>query len=167
MLVTGGPVVKTLLVLPPNHQRLPRSEQRQREAADESPRALLFEDALNADVIDGRYLESLSGFSRVLSKLVPALFVQALEAYRRRHHYDVVVSWDDRFAVVYAFLLLLTRSRSRHVALLTWMAPPRKALTLKLVQSHIDRIIVWSQTHNNLLTEFFGVSPAKIVKIPY
>ena len=93
--------------------------------------------------------------------------VQALEVYRRRKHYDVVVSWDDQFALIYAFLLMLTRSRSHHVAVLSWMAPPKKAFALKFVQKGIDRIIVWSQNHNELLVEFFGISPSRVIFIPY
>jgi glycosyltransferase involved in cell wall biosynthesis len=117
--------------------------------------------------MDGSYLESLSGLSRVFYKVVPAPIAQALEAYRRRRHYDVIVSWDDRIALIYAFLLMLTRSRSRHVAVVSWMAPRRKAGILRLVQKHIDRIIVWSRTHKDLLIEFSGISSSRVTEIPY
>jgi len=161
--------MKTLLIFSPEIRHFQRAEQQSREAADQSPRYSLLEDALNADVVDGSYLQSLSWFMGLLHKLffIPIPVVQALEVYRRRHHYDVVISWDDRFALIYAFLLMLTRSRSRHVAILSWMAPPKKAFALKLVQKGIDRIIVWSQNQKELLVEFFGISPSKIVVIPY
>ncbi len=160
--------MKTLIIYP-WRQHFQRAEQLSREAADESPRHSLFEDALNADVVDESYLQSGSWFTRFLLKLsfIPFSLVKALEVYRHSHHYDVVVSWDDRLAVIYAFLLMLTRSRSRHVAMFTWMAPPKKAFALKFVQKRIDRIIVWSQSHKELLVEFFGISPSRIVVIPY
>jgi glycosyltransferase involved in cell wall biosynthesis len=69
--------------------------------------------------------------------------------------------------LIYSFLLVLTRSRSRHVAVLSWMAPPMKAFALKFVQKRIDRIIMWSQNHKELLVEFFGISPSRIVVIPH
>src|SRR5689334_7596417 len=115
--------MRTLLILAPEVRHLDHAEQQKREAADECPRISLLEDTLSADVIDGSYLQSLSGLPRVLCKLLPAPVVQAWMAYRRRRHYDVVISWDDRVAVIYAFLLKLTRSRLRHVAILSWMAP--------------------------------------------
>jgi glycosyltransferase involved in cell wall biosynthesis len=160
--------MKTLLIFS-GIQHFQRVEQQSREAADESERLSLFEDALNGDVVDESYLQSGSWFTRFLHKLsfIPLPLVKALEVYRRRHHYDVIVSWDDPFALIYALLLMLTRSRSRHVAVLSWMAPPKKAFALKFVQKHIDRIIVWSQNHKELLVEFFGISPSRIVVIPY
>src|SRR5690348_3855976 len=108
--------MRTLLILAPEVRHLERAEQHKREAADESPRISLLEDTLSADVIDGSYPQSLSGLPRVLYKLLPAPVAHAWIAYRRRRHYDVVINWDDRVAVIYAFLLKLTRSRSRHVA---------------------------------------------------
>jgi glycosyltransferase involved in cell wall biosynthesis len=167
MYLAGGTVVKTLLVISPQVRHVERAEQHRREIADESPRVSLFEDTLNADVIDGSYLQSLTGGARILRKLLPTPVFQALVAFRRHRRYDVIISWDDRVAVIYALLLKLTRVRSRHLAMLTWMAPPKKGMMLKLVQKHMDRIIVWSQSHRDLLIEFFGISPAKIVLMPY
>lgn len=159
--------MRTLFIIAPEVRHLEHTEQHKREAADESPRISLLEDSLSADVIDGSYLQSLSGLQRVLHKLLPAPVVQAWIAYRLRRHYDVVINWDDRVAVIYALLLKLTRSRSRHVAILSWMAPPKKAFTLKLVQKHIDRIILWSESQKALLVELFGISSARIAVIPY
>jgi glycosyltransferase involved in cell wall biosynthesis len=159
--------MRTLLILAPEVRHLDHTEQHKREAADECPRISLLEDTLSADVLDGAYLQSLSGLPRMLCKLLPAPIVQAWMAYRRRRRYDVVISWDDRVAVIYAFLLKLTRSRSRHVAILSWMAPPKKAFTLKLVQKHIDRIILWSESQKALLVEFFGISSSRVAVIPY
>jgi glycosyltransferase involved in cell wall biosynthesis len=162
--------MKTLLVLPPERRHFRLTEQRQKEAADECPQESLFEETLNADVIDGRYLQdwrSRSPFTRLFYRLLPLPLLQGLIVYLQRRRYDVVVSWDDRFALIYAFLLWLTRSRSRHVAILSWMSPPKKALALRLFQKGIDRIILWSQTQCDLLVEFFKISPARIVVVPY
>ncbi len=128
------------------------------------------EDTLDADVIDGLYLQTLqarSPFIRLLYKFMPIVVLQALIVYRLRRRYDVVVSWDDRFALIYASLLRLTFSRTRHVAILSWMAPPKKAFVLKFAQKRIDRIVLWSQTQRDLLVEFFNIAPSRIVVIPY
>ncbi len=162
--------MKTLLVLAPEEKRIQPIEQRKREATDEDPRVSLLEDALDADVIDGLYLQTLqarSSFTRLLGKFMPIVVLQALIVYRLRRRYDVVVSWDDRFALIYACLLRLTFARTRHVAILSWMAPPKKAFVLKFAQKRIDRIVLWSQTQRDLLVEFFNIAPARIVVIPY
>lgn len=159
--------VRTLFVMTPRPGRLPEAEQLQREAADLSPRFTLFERILNAEAIDEYYLQRLPRIKRSLYRLFPVPLVQALEAFRRRGLYDVVLSWDDRFALIYALLLKLTWSRDRHVAILSWMAPPRKAFILRLVQTHVNRIVVWSQTHAALLVEIFGVDSSKVTVIPY
>jgi glycosyltransferase involved in cell wall biosynthesis len=162
--------MKTLLVLAPEEKRIQPIEQRKREATDEGPRASLLEDALDADVIDGLYLQTVQAGSpliRLLCKFIPIVVVQALIVYRLRRRYDVVVSWDDRFALIYACLLRLTFARSRHVAILSWMAPPKKAFLLQFAQKRIDRIVLWSQTQRDLLVEFFNIAPARIVVIPY
>lgn len=159
--------MKTLLIFAPEVRHDEWTRQHLREAADESPRTSLLEEKLSADVIDASYLHALPRFARLLYKPLPAPVVQACEAYRRHRHYDVVISWDDRVAVIYAFLLKLTRSRSRHVAILSWMAPPKKAFMLKLVQKGIDRIVLWSESQKALLVEFFGIWSSKVVVIPY
>jgi glycosyltransferase involved in cell wall biosynthesis len=162
--------MKTLLVFPAKYVRLRYGEQKQLEAAGQLPHESLLEESLNADVIDKQYLcdlQSRSKFAWFIAKILPPLFLQAAIAYRKRFFYDAVVSWDDRFALTYAFLLRVTRSRSRHVAICSWMVPPKKAFMLKLFQKGIDRIILWSQTQCDLLVEFFGISPARITVIPY
>lgn len=160
--------MRTLIVFAPSTtSRSDRAEQQRREANDESPRKLLFEEALSGDVLDTAQFVSLPWFLRALYRLLPAPVSLALEAYRRRNRYDVVVSWDDRIAVIYAFLLVLGRSRSRHVAIVSWMATLKKGIILKLVQRGIDRILVFSQDHIDLLVEFFSIPRSKIVEIPY
>src|SRR5437764_6089052 len=118
--------MKTLLVVTPELPYLSRAERKRKEAADELPQGTPFEETLNADVIDAEYLDDLRSRSLVIrffSKLLPLPLLQALIAYRVRHRYDVVVNWDDRVALIYAFLLRLTHSPSRHVAIPSWMPP--------------------------------------------
>lgn len=162
--------MKTLLVLAPETTRLQRDEQLRQETADESPRISLLENVLNADVIADPSTQGFkppSGLQRFFSKFMPAPLMQAFLVFFNRHRYDVVVSWDDRFALAYAFLLKLTRSKARHVAILSWMAPPRKASTLRFVQKGISRIILWSETQRDLLIEFFNIPEEKIAVVPY
>jgi glycosyltransferase involved in cell wall biosynthesis len=63
-------------------------------------------------------------------------------------------------------LLALTRSRSPHVALLTWLSRPKR-IALRLLQGRIDRIVLWSEMQRELSTAFFGIEAAKIVSFPH
>ena len=70
----AAPAMKTLLVLAPGLERAEPAEQRRREAAGECPQDSLFEDTLNADVMDGRHFRDVrarSLLTRVLCRLVP------------------------------------------------------------------------------------------------
>ncbi len=160
-------MARTLLIISPEVARLTHSEQQRREAADESPRATLFDDTVATDIIDGVYVRSLKGLAALLYRPVPAPLVQALEAFRRRHSYDVVLTWDDRVALLYAFLLTITRSRTRHVAMLNWMLPSKKRMALRLVYKHMDRIIVWGEMHKELLAEFVSIERSRITCVPW
>jgi glycosyltransferase involved in cell wall biosynthesis len=159
--------VRTLLVMTMRPEALTDVTQQQREAADESPRLSLFEHTLNADVIDAHYLKTLPRIRRSLYNVLPVPLVQALEAFRQRNQYDVVVSWNDRSAILYSLLSKLTRSRARHVAILTWNASHKKALILNHLQAHCDRLVVWSQVHRELLVDIFGLEATRVTALPF
>jgi len=156
-------VVRTLLIVDPGVPRLPAEEQRRLETADECPRDTYFDDEVGAVALD---LRSVRGPRALFYRLLPDPVALALEAFRRRGDYDCVISWYDRGALAYAFLLAATRSRSPHVALLTWLSRPKR-IALRLLQSRIDRIVLWSDMQRELSTAFFGIDPAKLVSIPH
>jgi glycosyltransferase involved in cell wall biosynthesis len=153
--------VRTLLIVDPGVPRLPEEEQRRLEAADECPRATYFDDTLGAVTLD---LRSVRGPRSLLYRLLPDPVALALEAFRRRREFDCVVSWYDRGALAYTFLQAVTRSRSPHVAMMTWLSRPKR-IALRLLQSRIDRIVLWSKVQRELSTAFFGIEPSKLVSI--
>ena len=155
--------MRTLLIVDPSVPRPPEAQQRRMEAADECPRGTYFDDAIGAVALD---IRSVRGARSLLYRLLPDPVALALEAFRRRRDYDCVISWYDRAALAYAFLLVVTRSRSPHVALLTWLSRPKR-LALRLLQGRIDRIVLWSDMQRELSTAFFGIEPAKLVSVPH
>src|SRR5262245_16930577 len=68
-----------------------------RVAADLWPRVHLYERQVNSDMLDERDILSMSGLKGALYKRLPIGSAQALEAYSRRHRYDALVSWGERF----------------------------------------------------------------------
>jgi len=161
--------MKTLLIVSPETAPIPHDDaQRKRERDGNFPRVSLLEEALNADVIDRASLDAISGPRRALYRPLPPWVIQTLEVWRRARHYDAVVTWDDRVALLYAGLRRLTPGRKPpHIAIVSWMAPAKKGLALSLAQRGIDRIIVWGGLQKDLLVELFGVSESRLVETCY
>ena len=131
-----------------------RRELLRRELADEGPRGLLFEESLNADMLDG-------GDRRRLRRYLG----QVLAAYRRRRGYDAVLTWGEPLSLLFALLLKLTGARTRHLALMYWVSPPGKALMLRAVHSHIDQIITWSSVQREVAIDRLGIPSTKIALV--
>jgi len=152
-----------LLIVDPGVPRPPEQEQRRMEAADECARGTYFDDGVGAVVVN---IRSARGPRALLYRLLPDPIALALEAFRLRRQYDCVISWYDRGALAYALLLALTRSRSPHVALLTWLSRPKR-IALRVLQGGVDRVVMWSEIQRELSTAFFGIEPAKLVSVPH
>lgn len=159
--------MKTLLVMGATLGRLPKADLRRLEDAGERPRTLLLEDELSADVLDATHFAHLPRLLKLLYRRLPGWLAQTLEALRLRRRYDVVVTWDDRIALLYAFLLGLIRSRSRHVAIVSWMGPAKKGSMLRRVQKHVDRVVVWTRFHRDMLAELYGIAFQRLALVPY
>jgi glycosyltransferase involved in cell wall biosynthesis len=153
--------VKTLLLGflggPSERDRLTRLE-----GADAQPRRLLFEDRLCGDVLPSQFVANLPPVRRLLYGRLPSWVGQVLEVYTRRRGYDAVISWGERQSLLFALLLKLTAARTRHVALLYWISPPKKALALRIVRSHIDHIVTWSSVQRDIAVHRLGIPESRI-----
>lgn len=147
-------------------RRLPE-QLRQLEASDQYPRTLLLEDTLNADKLDERYLERAPALRRAVYRALPVALAQAIEAYCVRRNYDVVISWSERISLLFATLLKVTRSATPHIALMYWLSPPKKAIWLRRVCSHMDRIVTWSQAQRDFAIHRLGIPARQALYIPY
>jgi glycosyltransferase involved in cell wall biosynthesis len=136
-----------------------------REEADEWPRVTYYQNQLNSDMLDERGILSLGGMRGAVLTRMPIGFAQALEAYSRRHRYDAIVSWGERFGLPLAGLLKATRARTPHVALFSWVSTPKKAAVLRRVHSHIHRLVVWSSIQYDFATRDLGIPPSRVVQL--
>ena len=107
------------------------------------PRAWLLELPCELTQLDQRFLTGPPPWLLALYRRIPLWAAQALEAFRVRHRYDVVFSWQSGPVLLsLAMLLKLTRSRVPIVAIFSWISHPKKAWFLRLVQSHITKLIL-------------------------
>jgi glycosyltransferase involved in cell wall biosynthesis len=157
--------MKTLTLVYGGLGQPPPEELERRAAADEWPRVGLYAQQLNSDMLDERHVASLPGVRGQLYRRLPAGLSQALEGFSQRNQYDAVVSWGERFGLPLAALLKATGARTPHVALFSWISTPRKAAMLRLVHSHIHRIIVWSSVQYDFAVNRLRIPATRIVQL--
>ena len=138
------------------------AELRRKEEADEMPRSILFRDTLNSDMLDERFLSHAPWIRSRAYARIPVPLAQVIEAFALRNRYDAVISWAEHLGLPLAGLFKTTRLRPVHIALFSWISRPKKALLLKRVHSHIDRIILWSSVQRDYAINRIGIPPAKI-----
>lgn len=128
------------------------------------PRVLYFEDTIGCDMLDESYLRDVPAFRRFFYRFIPTVFTQGIEAWSVRKHYDAVVTWSEQNVVVYALIAKLTFSKHPHIAMMSWLSRPKVLFLLKHLQSHIDRIIVWSTVQRDAAISG-GISRDKVVLV--
>src|SRR5689334_23718652 len=91
------------------------------------PRAWLLELPCELTQLDQRFLTGPPAWLLALYRTIPIWAAQTLEAFRVRHRYDVVFSWQAGPVLLsLALLLKLTRSRVPVVAIFSWISHPKK-----------------------------------------
>ncbi len=135
-------------------------------ARDEMPRITLYQRYMESDMLDNRFMETRVPFWRkALYRLIPSPLDQVIEAWCIRKRYDVVVTWAERLGLPFALLLKLTGSRTPHVTLSSWISGGKKAFLLKLVHTHISRILMWSSVQRDFAVNSLGIPPDRITFI--
>ncbi len=133
------------------------------EKADKHPRTSLFTEMLNAELLDEHYLKSVPGWRRFVYRRLPISAAQLIEAFIKRKHYDLIISWSENLGMPFAFILKLIHSNIPHIALFSWISKPKKAMLLSKVHSNIDRIFLWSSYQRDFAINKLGIPESKIV----
>lgn len=155
--------MKTLTIVSTNLKRPSVSEAMKLEGRDRYPRVSLYPRFLESDILDERFLrETVPPWRRLLYRIVPSPLDQVVEAFLIRERYDVVITWAERVGLPFALLLKLTRSTTPHITLSSWISPAKKAYLLRLVHSHISRILLWSSVQRDFAVTGLGIPPGKI-----
>jgi hypothetical protein len=132
------------------------------------PRARPLELPYELTQLDQRFLTGPPAWLLALYRRIPMWAAQTLEAFRVRHRYDVVFSRQPGPAALsFALLLKLTRSRVPMVALFSWISRPKQAWFLRLVQSHITKLILPPPTQLEFAIDRLRLPAAKVVGIPW
>jgi glycosyltransferase involved in cell wall biosynthesis len=155
--------MKVITLVTSTNTRPEQSVLKKMEQADQHPRATLFADTLNSDILDLRFLEFVTPkYRQNIYKLFPPAVTQVIEAYLHRNNYDAIVSWAEQLGLPLAFLLKITRQRVPHVAIWSWISKPRKALLLKLTYTHFNKIILMSSMQYNFAVDRLRIPDSKV-----
>ncbi len=137
------------------------------EEADQTPRASLYEQELQTEMAYEEFMNRAPGIRKFIYKRLPVQVAQVIEAFFQRKKYDVIISWSDPHALLFASILKLTRAKAPHVAMMFWISKPKKAAILKRVHTHIDKIVLWTSKHRDFAINELGIPPSKIAFIRY
>jgi len=159
--------MKTLALVTATSTKVEESELRKLERSDAHPRATLFGEALNADILDARLLAKLTDKRVPLYGKLPSPLRQIIEAFALRKEYDAIVSWAEHLGFPLACLLRLTGSDVPHVAIASWISKPKTAAVLKLGRSRIDRLILMSSVQYKFAIEKLHLPPSQVTLLKW
>lgn len=142
--------------------KLSDEEIRKLEAEDKAPRTSLMEEVLNTQLLDERYLNSITGFRRVIYQWLPTDLTQLLEAWFIHKQFDAVISYYERVGLPFAYLQKLLRSDTPHILLTTWFSSKQKVWFLKRIHKHITKIITWSSNQYRFAINELHISSERI-----
>lgn len=155
--------MKILTIVTSGRNHPPPDELRTLEEEDRYPRVSLYQRYVESDLLDERYMrDRVPGWRQMAYRLVPSPLDQVLEAYIVRNRYDAVVTWAEGLGLPFALLLKFTGRRFPHVTLSSWMSGRPKPLLLRLAQSHISRIVMWSSVQRAFVVDRLGIAPERI-----
>lgn len=136
-----------------------------KEKADQFPRASLYGQVLGTDILNEQFMAKVPRWRRRLYKHLPFTAAQMIEAYLIRRKYDVVISWAERPALAFAAVRMITRSKIPHVALVSWISRPKKAMVLKRVHKNITTLVLWSTAQRDFAVNRLGIPPEKVAMV--
>jgi glycosyltransferase involved in cell wall biosynthesis len=139
------------------------SETRALEVADQIPRRTVYEDVVHSDMVDNDFFDEAPPWRKRLYVSLPPMVAQVAEACTRGHGYDAFVSWGERPAILLAALMKLSAFRKPHVGLFSWVSAPKKAPLFRVLQSHIDRFVLWSTVQRDYAIQHLRIPPDKII----
>jgi glycosyltransferase involved in cell wall biosynthesis len=160
-----------MLIVATAGQQPTNEELRRLAAEDAMPDAMVVQDALGAASLDDRDLAGISGVWGWTLRRLPVQLALALETWRRRREFDVVLSWTER--VGFSLAALLVRRRVGHIAIFTWPVGASGSSRLKrlvkdvgfpvLARRGIDRLVIPSSRQRELVVERWRYAPERIL----
>lgn len=159
--------MKTLTIVAESSTLPERNELRKMEESDRHPRATLFGDTLNTDLLDRRFMDAVPGLRRTIYRRLPGRISQLAEAYIVRNKYDAIISWVENIGFPFALMCKLTGTHPAHIAISSWLSKRKTSTVLRLAQTHVDRLILMSSIQHRFATETLGLPSSKVTLLKW
>ena len=137
------------------------------EKSGTMPRFSVFENELGTICHDLKMIDQAPLIRRMLYRFMPQYLALAIEVFRIRKDYDVVVTWSEQVTIFFALLQTFSRVRKAHVAMIYWMSKPNIKGLLRLVHRNIDCIVTWSSRQRDLAITTIGIPAKKITLVQH
>lgn len=154
--------MRTLTLISPGLGRENIDTIRTMEKSDRHPRITLFEEALNTDFLDERFLLEEGSRRRKIYEMLNTSIAQVYEAGRIQRRYDAVISWSVKLGILYAAMRRMAGLQTPHIVMASWISKKKKAMLLRRLHPWIDRIILWSPKQYDFAVKEIGFPESKI-----
>ena len=106
---------------------------------------------------------------RLLCSVIGIAVVQAIMAFSRRRHYDVILTDGEHIGIPLAFLLKLAQSKKAHVTIGHRLSTSKKRPFFKWlrVQTHMSAVVLHSRFQYHLALEQLGFTRDQLALLPY
>jgi glycosyltransferase involved in cell wall biosynthesis len=152
----------------------PTDELRRLVARGAIPSPIFAADAFAATPLDDADLARVGGLCGWLLGRLPTPVALAVEAWRRRAEFDVVLSWGERVAFALSLLLMLTPGRRpRHIAILMWPFNANEPYALRrllkraayrlIARGGMDRLCIPAPRQRRLVLERWGIPTERLI----
>ncbi|MCC7369038.1 MAG: glycosyltransferase family 4 protein [Chloroflexi bacterium] len=123
---------------------------------------------LGADLLDWSAARG-NPVLRLLSKVAGRSATQALLAFLRRRHYDVILTDGEHIGIPLALLLKLASSKKAHVTIGHRLSTSKKRPFFKWlrVQTHMSAVVLHSRFQYDLALDELGFSKEQLALLPY
>ncbi len=129
---------------------------------------LALQDALNADLVDYRFLEKNASPALVrLARRAGRDAALAAYAYSHRREYDVIFSNGENVSIPLAFLLKSARSRPLHVFIGHRVTPKKKRPFFRALHSQMDAVFLYATPQVEFAQKELGIPASKLNLIPF
>jgi glycosyltransferase involved in cell wall biosynthesis len=124
--------------------------------------------ALRADIVDYATVRN-SRLARALARVGGSAIAQAVIAFQRRKHYDVILTDGEHIGIPLALLMKVFGSRVAHVTIGHRLSASKKRPFFRWlrVHSHISRIALHSRRQYELAIDELGLPSDKLALLPY
>jgi glycosyltransferase involved in cell wall biosynthesis len=164
--------MKTLYIISKGLNKLSDGEMKRLENGNKIPRASLLDEAINAELLDERYLqEKSSSIRKFFYKFLPVSASQLIEAFFIMNQYDLILSHKEKVGLPLAFLMKILKINKPHIIIISRITSVdekksrQKIWFLNKTKDSISKFIIWSSMQRKVAIERLGIAPEKMILV--